>query len=185
MLSALPAELLPSVEERSFYLFNFIPFNRVDFFVYMINFIAVIFFPSRFYVLYCVLSFCFLFLFIRNWSRFRKKLILNLLCFKISCCLSYHTCRSKFKGWSYIERIQYQKSIWDQRGKKKCRSKTATCLFNFICCNTNCKQDTTCIKSKRKLWSCHKTPPSASSHKRRPLFMGNPGSSGEVPELPP
>lgn len=117
-----------------------------------------------YYTVFC--HFVFLFLFIRNLSRFRKKLILNLLGFKISCCLSYHTCRSKFKGWSYIQRIQYQKSIWDQRGKKKCRSKTATCLFNFISCNTNCKQDTTCIKSKRKLWSCHETPPSASSHRK-------------------
>lgn len=47
------------MEERSFYLFHFISFNRLDFFVYMINFLAVIFFSSQFYVLYYVLSLCF------------------------------------------------------------------------------------------------------------------------------
>lgn len=45
------------MEERSFYLFNFIPFSRLGFFVYMINFLAVIFFsPSLSYISYDGLS---------------------------------------------------------------------------------------------------------------------------------
>lgn len=41
------------MEERSFYLFSFIPFNRVDFFVYMINFLAVIFPLSVLCIILC------------------------------------------------------------------------------------------------------------------------------------
>lgn len=60
------------MEERSFYLFNFIPFNRLDFFVYMINFSAVIFFPLGFmyYTMFC--HCVFLFLFIKSRSHFKK-----------------------------------------------------------------------------------------------------------------